>query len=292
MDSQAARFSIVIPTYNRGYVVWQAIQSVQAQTLQDWELIVVDDGSTDDTAKVIAQFQDDPRIKYLKQSNAGANAARNHGLDAATGEIVGYLDSDDVLYPDCLATVSSAFEQHAGAVFCVSNYDFVLELCDATGRVIATRTDERMNQGTVTMTSIAHWQSPTAYGTALFHRRQPVLNAGVRWDPSLHHFDDWDFILQLTRVFPDGFHHIPAKLYRYAQRYGTDGTCSSVTEYAQWADAFEAIWRKHQHHPLMAGQPWYPAKVQKYRRLQKELDAGRTVPPAYKYFPEYYHPSD
>jgi glycosyltransferase involved in cell wall biosynthesis len=284
--STTPRFSIIIPSYNRGYVVWKAIQSVQAQTFDDWELIVVDDGSTDDTAKVVAQFQDDPRIRSLHQENAGANAARNAGLLAATGEFVGYLDSDDVLYPNCLATVESAFADPA-VVFVISNYDFAIELCDADGRVIATTTDDRITQGAITMREIAHWQKPTAYGTGMFHRRQPVIDAGVRWDRTMRAFDDWDFILELARVFPGGYCHIPQKIYRYAQRYGTDGACSSVANYTQWADAFEAMWQKHKNHPLMAGQTWYPAKVEKYHQLQADFEAGRAVPPAYKYFPNY-----
>ena len=59
------KFSIIIPTYNRGYILWKTIQSVQNQSWNDWELIVVDDGSTDDTKKVVREFQSDPRIHYF-----------------------------------------------------------------------------------------------------------------------------------------------------------------------------------------------------------------------------------
>lgn len=264
------------------------MQSVQAQSFHDWELIVVDDGSTDDTARVVSQFQDDPRIRYLKQENGGANRARNAGLAAATGETVGYLDSDDVLYPNCLATMSAVFVADPAVIFAISNYDFAIELLDGDGRVIASTTDDRIDQGAVTLTDLAHWKRPTAYGSGFFHRRQPVMEAKVEWDETIRAFDDWDFLLQLAAAFPDGFHHVPDRLYRYAQRYGTDGTCSSIERYADWADAFEAIWQKHKDHPLMIGQTWYPAKVEKYRKLQAEFEAGHTVPPAYKYFPDHY----
>ena len=89
--------SVIIPTYNRGSLVTAAIDSVLAQTFTDFELIVIDDGSTDDTAKRLGPYRD--RIRYVHQANLGASAAQNAGLREASGEWVAILASDDVWHP-------------------------------------------------------------------------------------------------------------------------------------------------------------------------------------------------
>jgi glycosyltransferase involved in cell wall biosynthesis len=96
-------FSIIIPTYNRAHLISAAIESVVAQSFQNWELIIVDDGSTDNTHEVIAGFSaTDNRVKYIYQKNAERSAARNNGIRNALGEYVGFLDSDDAFAKDNL----------------------------------------------------------------------------------------------------------------------------------------------------------------------------------------------
>ena len=110
--------SIIIPTYNRERLVCKAINSVLRQTYSDYELIVVDDGSVDQTPRAVSQFQD-PRIRYLCQHiNAGECAARNIGLTAAQGRYIAFLDSDDEWLPNKLEKQVKYFEsrpQHVGA---------------------------------------------------------------------------------------------------------------------------------------------------------------------------------
>ena len=100
------RVSVVMPCYQSGETVERSVRSVQAQTMADWELIAVDDGSTDDTlARLRALQKDEPRMRVVHQSNAGVSAARNAGIDAARGEWLFFLDADDRLTPDALATL-------------------------------------------------------------------------------------------------------------------------------------------------------------------------------------------
>lgn len=94
-------FSIIIPTYNRARFLSRTIQSVLAQTCEDWELVIVDDGSVDDTRQVVASFHDS-RIRYVYQENAERSAARNNGIRHATGEWICFLDSDDEYQPEHL----------------------------------------------------------------------------------------------------------------------------------------------------------------------------------------------
>jgi glycosyltransferase involved in cell wall biosynthesis len=96
--AMSPEFSVVIPAYNRANVLARTLKSVLEQTFQDFEIIVVDDGSSDDPKAVVETFAD-PRIRYLRQENRGGGAARNAGIDAARGRFIAFLDSDDEFLP-------------------------------------------------------------------------------------------------------------------------------------------------------------------------------------------------
>jgi glycosyltransferase involved in cell wall biosynthesis len=96
------RVSVVIPTYNRGELLRETIDSVLAQTYHDFEIIVVDDGSTDNTAQLLTRYQDDVRLVYRAHKNCGVAATRNHGIRLARGEFLAFLDSDDRWLPQKL----------------------------------------------------------------------------------------------------------------------------------------------------------------------------------------------
>gem|GEM_PF-276531 len=91
-------FSIIIPTYNRAHLIGKTIQSVIGQSFPDWELLVIDDGSNDYTEEVVKNFNED-RIKYFWQNNQERSAARNNGIELASGKFICFLDSDDVWLP-------------------------------------------------------------------------------------------------------------------------------------------------------------------------------------------------
>lgn len=102
-------FSVVIPVYNRAPLLGAALESVRAQRCQDFEIIVVDDGSNDNPQSVVTAL-DDPRIRFISQSNGGGGKARNTGFDAARGKFVATLDSDDMFLPDHLATMKKLLD--------------------------------------------------------------------------------------------------------------------------------------------------------------------------------------
>jgi glycosyltransferase involved in cell wall biosynthesis len=97
--------SIITPTYNRATLVQQTIKSIQAQTFTNWELVVVDDGSTDNTEEAIQPFLADKRIRYFKKNNTGQADSLNVGVSLAKGEFIVFLDSDDEAYVNWLETV-------------------------------------------------------------------------------------------------------------------------------------------------------------------------------------------
>lgn len=102
----ATLVSIVIPTYNRGNILPVAIDSVLKQTHSNWELILIDDGSTDNSRKVIQPYLTDERITYYFQDNSGVSAARNKGIDLANGQYIIFLDSDDYFDKELLENVN------------------------------------------------------------------------------------------------------------------------------------------------------------------------------------------
>jgi len=115
-------FSVVIPVFNGAATVARAIESVLGQTYAAYELIVVDDGSTDETARVVAGFG--RRVTYLRQANAGVSAARNIGAGHAKGEWLAFLDADDWYYPDRLRRHAEWIERDPGLDFLTGDYDY------------------------------------------------------------------------------------------------------------------------------------------------------------------------
>ncbi|MDR7666384.1 glycosyltransferase [Methanosarcina sp. Z-7115] len=109
MNERNPGVSVVIPTYNRAHLISRAIQSVLDQTYQDLEIIVVDDGSIDNTGEIIKSFQD-TKLKYIRYNkNKGASAARNTGIKAAKGKYIAFQDSDDEWFPDKLERQMEVF---------------------------------------------------------------------------------------------------------------------------------------------------------------------------------------
>jgi len=108
--------SVIIPTYNRGWSIKEAIDSVLAQDYTEFELIVVDDGSTDHTSDVLDSYGDD--IKVLSQKNKGVSAARNRGIAEASGKFIAFLDSDDLWLPQKLTLQIEFINQTPDALIC------------------------------------------------------------------------------------------------------------------------------------------------------------------------------
>ena len=114
--------SIIMPSYNTAQYIADSIRSVQAQTYENWELLIVDDCSTDDTDGVVTSFLSDPRIRYLKNAvNSGAAVSRNYALREANGRWIAFLDSDDLWFPEKLER-QLAFMEKTGCHFSYTCY--------------------------------------------------------------------------------------------------------------------------------------------------------------------------
>jgi glycosyltransferase involved in cell wall biosynthesis len=184
------RIAIIMPAYNVAGYIAAAIRSVLAQTHRDWTLLIIDDGSTDATAAVAGGFAD-PRIRLLRQANAGVSAARNRGLAECDGAAVMFLDADDWLAPDALARLAAALAAHPGAIAAHGAHCFVTE--DASG-VVARKTGP-FAEGDILERLLV--QNQFANGGHVLIRAAAVARAGgFRTD--LSYGEDWDFWCRLA----------------------------------------------------------------------------------------------
>jgi len=129
--SEVPAVSVVIPLYNKDPYIARALNSVLAQTFQDFEVIVVDDGSTDDGAAVVRGFAD-PRIRLIQQENQGVSAARNRGIAAAQAELVAFLDADDEWLAGFLETIAKLRQKYPRSGAYITSY----HKCTTLGEVV------------------------------------------------------------------------------------------------------------------------------------------------------------
>jgi glycosyltransferase involved in cell wall biosynthesis len=188
-DAPSPLVSIIMPTRDRARFVCDAIASVQAQRFVDWELIIIDDGSKDDTAAVVAPYLEDNRIRFVQQPPKGVSAARNHGLNTARGSLIAYLDSDNVWYPDFIAAAVEAFATDA-AVNVIYGV-LVTDSHQLDGTQLLFRPFDRdrlLSANYIDMNVIAHRASLVErYGT---------------FDEGLSRLNDWDLVLRYTQDVP------------------------------------------------------------------------------------------
>ena len=131
-DRTICKVTVYIPTYNYGRYLAQAVDSVLAQTLGDWELIVINDGSTDNTSEVLEAYRDNPQIRIVDQANKGLNVTNNIALRLARGEYITRLDGDDYMDENLLMILSSTLDSKPEAGLVYPDYYHV----DEDGEVI------------------------------------------------------------------------------------------------------------------------------------------------------------
>jgi glycosyltransferase involved in cell wall biosynthesis len=273
--------SVIMPTYNRAYIIRHAIDSVRKQTYQNWELVIVDDGSNDDT-KSVAKAYKDQRIRYLFKKNGGPCAARNYGIARAKGTWITYLDSDDVLYPPCLATMVKHLQEHPDKVFAIPRGNRSLDLYQ-NGKLVKSVDDSDDMPEAFTVKDI--FMRNARFACLGFMHLRRLYDEGLRWDEQIGAMEEWEFLMTIGEQYPGGFLYVPEVLYDYHQRFGGDGRCSE-SDYQTWADVFEYAYQKHKGDNMMKGQTWYPEKVEKWRKRQAEFEAGKRPAYQYHYFQE------
>lgn len=260
------KFSIIIPTYNRAYVLWKTILAIQAQTFTDWELLIIDDGSSDDTEKLLAEFQHDSRIFYYHQKNQGPSVSRNRGLTFASGEIIVYLDSDDEPYPHLLSTIFTSLKQNPDKNYGLCNHNRSIEFLDEHFKTKTLKIDPVAQNQKTTLQNFYDWEVKTT-STGLFHRKAPFFEK-VSWKSGIY-IEDLEFLMQLALLNEEGFLHIPQSLFHYRQKFGGDGLCSQAS-YKTYADTFDLIYQWHKQDPLMKKPEVYLSRIKKYNEMHEK----------------------
>ena len=176
--------SVVIPTYNRGHVIRKSIESVLNQSFDDIEVIVVDDGSTDDTKLVVHNINDD-RVRYIYQHNAGACAARNTGIDCAGGDYIAFQDSDDIWHSEKLERqYQKIISVDADVVLCKLNKIFEDGLSQKMG--------SQLKEGFIPV-----YGDLRGVGTQTILAKKKVFSL-VRFDVNMPRLQDLDLLLRLS----------------------------------------------------------------------------------------------
>jgi len=190
------RVSVVLATHNQAVWLGEAIESVRAQTFADWELVVVDDGSTDDTAALVARFRSDARVRYVPQARGERAAARNRGIADTTGELVAFLDGDDVWRPGKLAAQVAALDAAADAGLCYTVARFI----DVAGRPLPLRKPARLLNGHVFPALMCG--NVLILASVVVRRRALAAVGGFDDSLPVYGCEDWYLWLIIARRFP------------------------------------------------------------------------------------------
>ena len=116
-----SKISVIIPLYNKGFIISETLNSVLAQTFTDFEVVIVNDGSTDNSLEIVSQFTDE-RIRLYSQENKGVSKTRNAGIEYAKGELIAFLDADDFWYPNHLEEIYQLYIDYPECGFYASRY--------------------------------------------------------------------------------------------------------------------------------------------------------------------------
>lgn len=191
------KLSVVVPARNAARFIGDTLASLAAQQTADFEAIVIDDGSTDATADIVrGVMAGDPRFRLVAGAAKGVSATRNAGLEAARGEIVLFLDADDLLEPDALGRFALALASAPEAVAALGGVSRIAE----DGRLLPGRDNRELAAGPDRLALLLR-KNFIVNGGALAIRRSAALEAGG-YDPNLAYGEDWEFWCRLLELGP------------------------------------------------------------------------------------------
>ena len=202
--------SIILPTYNRGYIIQKAIDSVLVQNYEYWELIIVDDGSTDETDEVVRRYHDE-RIRYVKnETNMGANYARNRGVELAKGKYLTFIDSDNVWEEQKLSILLKEIQKNSN-IRLVFGQILTTDLCG--NRILAPENGFQ----TKDLWRTINERNVIDTNAALISR-ETFLEVGG-FDICLKRLQDWDLFYRVIQKFVDNVKYVEKVVsYNYIQK--------------------------------------------------------------------------
>lgn len=209
------KVSVIIPTYNRAYLVCEAIDSVLSQTFKDFEIIVVDDGSTDNTKEALEKYG--PRICYIYQENKGRAEARNAGIRQAKAEYIAFLDDDDIWLPNKLEKQITFLDTRPD----IGLVHTFIKKVDAEGHLLVKETKRHIKSYRKAMQIGYNYAGMSAlcimFTSTIMLRKECFYEVGL-YDRNTEVFEDWDFYLRLALKYSIGT--IPESLVMYRLHKG------------------------------------------------------------------------
>lgn len=192
-SDQGSLVSVIIPTYNRAHFIKAAIQSVLEQTYSNLELIVVDDGSTDNTHDVVKLITDD-RLLYIQQSNRGRSNARNHAISLARGKYIAFLDSDDIYLPNKIELQVNYLKNHSDvgmvytSAYCINEQgEMLIHRYEANVSGFIYENIAFFVPVTITLPTVMTYKT--------------VLNQVGGFDEKMHRFEDTDMWRRISKIY-------------------------------------------------------------------------------------------
>jgi glycosyltransferase involved in cell wall biosynthesis len=246
--------SVIIPTYNRNGLIGLTLDSVARQTFRDYEVIIIDDGSTDGTSESVSR-RPEP-IRYLRQEHRGVAAARNRAMEEASAPLVAFLDSDDVWLPDFLAEVTTALTTHPEAAMAYSNFRTV----DAHGQKL--RGHRKAQHGGAVTAPL--FSSIFIHTSCVVARRDLILEAGG-FDEGMTANEDYDLWLRLSLTYP--FVSLSKSLCLRRSHNGSLSRNGSVRNLITKARLLEEFYERH-------GNGTVPADLARNRLAKTYYTAG------------------
>jgi len=196
--------SVIIPCYNQGHFLQDAINSVVGQTYTNWECIIVDDGSSDNTKEVASNFvQLDKRIQYIYKANGGLSSARNAGLEKATGKWIQFLDADDVLEPNKFSIQLNCVKEKMQVIRIVIYSDYAFGKRDNIFKTEGNRLPVQFRSGRYFEELISRWETDIVIPCHSFlFSNDLFLKEDIRFDETLPNHEDFDCWLAIFSKNP------------------------------------------------------------------------------------------
>jgi glycosyltransferase involved in cell wall biosynthesis len=222
-------FSVIMPTYNRAAFIGRAVNSALEQTFENFELIVVDDGSTDETMEVLESVND-KRLHVVTQENGGPAVARNHGLARAIGRTIAYLDSDNNWYPDYLSVVSEELTEPYVAAYTGQNL-FLVGGSVEDQKIIGRKTKSVEYNPTT-------FQRINLIDIGCFSHRADILKVTGNFDAAQPWAEDWDLMARIAIHYPYYVKHIDQTLSAY-YAYMPEVMPTMTNQVPGWSDGIK-----------------------------------------------------
>jgi glycosyltransferase involved in cell wall biosynthesis len=237
------KVSVVIPVFNGERFIGDTIRSALGQTFRDLEIIVVDDGSIDQTEKIVRQFSD--RVAYHRQENRGAGAARNLGVMCGSGEWIAFLDADDIWYPQKLAVQFEAVAMNPAIAFVYSDMDTIdvheaiLQRCFLT-----TQVKRRRRKKDRDLVSLVFGGQPFPYPSTVLLKRELFSQSGG-FSPLFrrNYHEDFDLFARIAHVAP--LHFLPQSLVQYRMPSARVDNDWSNANWLLLLERLAELWRDH-----------------------------------------------